>query len=191
MNFNEKLDDAFSKTSYCFTLFESRDNLLRYLNQIAIDNSIPVMIIGGASLPEYSYNRVTEDIDLVMSIPDAQKMGDVLAKDLDFTFVGHSKFKHKTGIDVNFCPTGIQAGHNRFPEPESKNPGLTYISLPLLLALKIKAKRQKDRSDFVELIKRNDLSKEYIEREVFPLLNPMDKQWALLLWQLAQKEKEG
>jgi hypothetical protein len=123
-----------------------------------------------------------------MSIQNAQKMGDILFKSPEFTFIGHSKFKHKTRININFCPTGIQAGNNKFPEPESKIPGLQYASLPLLLAMKIQAKRQKDRGDFVELIKRNNLSMEYIEKNVYSLLNSIDKKWALLLWQQAQKE---
>jgi hypothetical protein len=192
MSFSSKLDaniqDVFTKSSHCFALFEGRVNLLGFLHKLAVDNSISAMIIGGAALPRYNYNRATEDIDLVLSVSDAQKFGDILYKSSDFIFTGHSKFKHKTGIDVNFCPTGIQAGHNRFPETESKDLGLQYVSLHLLLALKVQAKRLKDKGDFAELVKRNKLSKEYVEKEVCPLLNKMDKQWAILLWEQAQKE---
>ena len=54
--------------------------------------------------------------------------------------------------------------------------------------MKIQAKRQKDRGDFVELIKRNNLHIEYIKNKVLPLLSSMDKQWALTLWTQVQNE---
>ena len=54
--------------------------------------------------------------------------------------------------------------------------------------MKIQAKRQKDRGDYVELIKRNAIPWHFIEQEVLPLLSSMDKKWATILWKQAQKE---
>ena len=107
----------------------------------------------------------------------------------DFTFIGHSKFKHiPSGLSINFCPEGVKAGHGKFPKPEGSEPGLHYVKLPSLLAMKIQAKRQKDRGDYVELIKRNTIPWQFIEQEVLPLLSSMDKKWAEILWKQAQKE---
>jgi hypothetical protein len=55
--------------------------------------------------------------------------------------------------------------------------------------MKVQAKRLKDRGDFAELIKRNGLPLEYVEKNVYPYLHEMDQQWAARLWQQAQEEK--
>ena len=187
-NLSQQLDSIFNETNRCFQLFEGRDQLLQILDQLAKKLQTSATIIGGAALAKYSYNRATEDIDLLMTVSDAKKLGNELNVDNNFTFIGHSKFQHISGISINFCPTGVQAGHDKFPPPESNQPGLQYASLPLLLSLKIKAKRLKDKGDYAELVKRNQLTIEYIKENVLSLLNSMDRQLAILLWKQAQKE---
>jgi len=54
--------------------------------------------------------------------------------------------------------------------------------------MKIQSKRLKDRADYVELIKRNNLTIDYINDKVIPLLGKMDKKWASYLYNQAQKE---
>ena len=186
--FANRLEDALAQTRRCFQLFEGRDDLISTLDAAAKQVDVPAMIIGAAAMPKYAYNRATEDIDIVTSVDDAYKLGDHLQTIGEFEFIGHSKFKHRSGIDVNFCPTGVIAGHCKFPTPESTNPGLTHASLPMLLALKAQANRYKDRADFVELVKRNKLSMEYLEQNVFPKLSTFYQQLASKLWQSAQEE---
>jgi hypothetical protein len=183
-----RLSSLFSTTSRCLTLFESRDKVLQIIDGLAKKIQAPVMLVGGAALPKYSYNRTTEDIDLVMSIQNAHKLGNELYK--TFKFIGSNKFQHSSGIIINLCPEGIgvKGSNIKFPAPESKIPGVQYVSLSLLLAMKIQAKRLKDRGDYAELIKRNNLSIQYITEKVLPLLNDMDKKWAITLWKEAQKE---
>jgi hypothetical protein len=152
------------------------------VDELAKKAQIPVMLIGGAALPNYNYNRATEDIDLVTSMGDAHKLGDEIHK--------QTKFQHHSGIMINLCPEGIgvRGSNVKFPAPESKEPGIQYVSLPLLLAMKIQAKRLKDRGDYAELIKRNNLSIGYITEKVLPLLNNIDRSWAIALWKETQKE---
>jgi hypothetical protein len=178
----------FSKTQRCFTLFEGRDDLVRSIDLTIKKLKIPAMIIGGAALPVYNYNRATEDIDLVLSYDDAIRLGNVLSVDNNFSFIGNNKFKHSSGIDINLCPTGVKAGDTSFPKVEVDAPGVHYVSLPLLLAMKIKAKRFKDRGDFAELVKRNNITLEYIEENVLPLLSNMDRKLAVSIWKRAIKE---
>jgi hypothetical protein len=185
---NRRLDEVFSPTINCHKLFESRDTLIQTLDAAAKTVGVPVMVIGGAALPKYGYDRTTKDIDIVTTVDGAHKMGDLLQGREDFKFIGHSKFKHSSGRDVNFCPEGVVVGHSKFPKPESDVPGLSYVSLPHLLAMKVQAKRLKDRGDYAELVKRNDLSLEYIKNDVFPYLHEMDKKWAVRLWEQARKE---
>jgi len=169
-------------------LFEDRDKLLRQLDAIAKSVGVPAMVIGGAALSRYNYNRATEDIDIVTMVDDAKKLGDMLNGRRDFQFIGHSSFRHSSGVNINFCPEGVVAGHHRFPKPESDIPGLHFVSLPRLLAMKIQAKRLKDRGDYAELVKRNDLTLDFIKENVWPLLSEMDRQWAVSLWQEAKEE---
>lgn len=178
-------DDKLSK---CFTLFESRSDIIRSIDDLLKSLNIPSTLIGGAALQYYNYNRNTDDIDIVLSVEDAYKFGDSLLKTGKFEFVGHNKFKHKCGLDINLCPSGTQAGHNEFQDVKDKTPGLHIIDLPDLLAMKIKAKRLKDRGDYAELVKRNKLSNGYINEKVLPLLNDLDKKWAIKLFDEAQKE---
>ena len=185
--FKEEINSIFS--SKCFILTEAREKLLPLLDKITKQAGVPAMIIGGAALSKYNYNRSTEDIDIVTTVDDAYKIGDLLQLNKDFTFIGNSKFKHiPSGLSINFCPEGVKAGHGKFPKPEGSEPGLHYVKLPSLLAMKIQAKRQKDRGDYVELIKRNAIPWHFIEQEVLPLLSSMDKKWATILWKQAQKE---
>ena len=185
---NNKLNNIFHKTNKCFQLFESRENLLYDLDRLAKRIKVPAMIIGGAALPKYNYNRVTEDIDIVTTVDDAYKLGDELGKLDSFRFIGHSKFQHNSGISINFCPEGVNAGRHKFPAPELSKPGLSYVSLPRLLSMKIQSKRLKDRGDYAELIKRNNLDWNYIKSNIFPLLKGMDKQWARVLFKKAKNE---
>jgi hypothetical protein len=188
MNFNNRLEQALFKAQQCFALFESRDNLLRSIAATIEELDISVMVIGGVALSNYNYNRATEDVDLVLSLDAANKLGDYLNDNNNFTFIGHNKFKHLSGIDINLCPSGTMAGHGKFPDVEDSSPGVRFVSLPLLLALKIQAKRLKDRGDFAELVKRNNLSLDYIKDNVFPLLSSIDQQWAINLWKKAVSE---
>ena len=187
-NLNKCLDEVFAPTIACHKLFESRDALIQMLDTMTKSVGIPAMVVGGAALPKYNYERTTKDIDVVTTLKDAYKLGDLLYGRGDFKFIEHSKFKHVSGMDVNLCPEGVVVGHYKFPKPESDVPGLSYVSLPHLLAMKVQAKRLKDRGDYAELVKRNDLSLEYIKNDVFPYLHEMDKKWAVRLWEQARKE---
>ena len=175
------------KLRECFRLFESRDQQITQLDRIVKRIKVPAMIIGGAALPYYGYNRVTEDINIITNIEDAKKLGNELLKQ-GYKFIGQNKFM-KSNLLINLCPTGVKAGGKSiFPPVESLVPGLIPASLPRLLALKVQANRAKDRGDYVELIKRNKLDWEYIEDKVIPLLDRVDMRWAKLLYDQAMEE---
>jgi len=106
-----KSPNLFHKTTQCFNLFENKNNLLNLLDDITKKLNIPATIIGGAALPKYNYNRATEDTDLITTVENAYTLGNELTKLSSFKFIGHSKFMHNSGIAINFCPEGIQAGH--------------------------------------------------------------------------------
>ncbi|MDP1712492.1 MAG: hypothetical protein Q8K86_08550 [Candidatus Nanopelagicaceae bacterium] len=178
----------------CLNLFEDKQSLIAELDALAKSLGIPAMVIGGAALPTYNFVRLTEDVDLITTVDDAHKLGDALLKTGHFQFVGHSKFKHDSGLEVNFCPEGVrthQSSIKTFPSTEDKTPGLHVVSLPRLLAMKVEARRMRDRGDVVELVKRNGLTRQWMEENVLPLLTGMGGKLAMDLWKEAQKEKEN
>jgi hypothetical protein len=179
----QKLHDKFYKTNKCFALFESRDDLLQELDELAKDLRIPIMVVGGSALPKYNYNRTTEDIDIVVAASDISKLIHALLKRGLKPMGKYNKLIHDSGmmLDVNI------PGPN-FPEPESNRAGVTHASLPLLLALKIKTGRLRDISDVVELIKRNNLPLEYIQKKIWPYLDVSNKEKSEKLWKDTQTE---
>lgn len=171
-----------------FELFEDRDNLLSKLNRIAIDLGISMVVIGGVAVAQYGYVRNTKDIDLMMSMDDAMKFGNYLNNHNEFEFIGNNSFKHLSSIDVNLCPEGVKMPHGEsFRAPDDKTPGIQIISLPDLLAMKVKAKRMKDRADFVELVKINQIDKKWIGDHL--KLSDSDQRWAIALFEKAMREQ--
>lgn len=178
------------KTKQCFQLFEHISTTIDILDDITKRTNISAMIIGGAALPKYNYKRTTEDIDVVTSAIDAQKLANELEA-AGFQFIGHNKFK-RGELEINLYPEGMLTHPQskiKFPATEDKSAGLHYVSLPRLLALKISAGRLKDRGDYAELIKINNIDQEWIEDNVIPLLTTgQSRRWAIEFWKIAQKE---
>jgi hypothetical protein len=48
--------------------------------------------------------------------------------------------------------------------------------------------QHRHRTDFIELVKRNNLDIEYIKTQVIPLLRPQQQQLVMVLFEKAQKE---
>jgi hypothetical protein len=174
-------------------LFENRDRLSHYLNDLLEKLGISAEMIGGSALSAYNYRRNTEDIDIITSVDDANKLGDYLLKNNEFDFVGRSSFLHKpSDVKINLCPTGVvitNKSSDKFPEVVNKTPGLHVASLQRLLIMKLRANRFKDRGDVAELIKRNKITWDFIEREVLPELDEIDRKRCKLLYYKALKEE--
>lgn len=152
------------------------------MDDAAKELGVPAMIIGGAALPAYNFDRLTKDVDIIMTLEHATKLGKTI-ENMGFKFIGHNAFK-RGNMEVNFCLVGASTPSGmKFPPCEDETPGLHVVSLPWLLAIKMSAKRLKDRTDYVELIKKNGLNLEWIENNVLPLSN-------LTSWKHKNKSKE-
>ena len=164
------------------TILTQLDALCRQLN-------IPITIIGGMAVAVHGYPRFTADVDILIKRVDAPRLAQSLLQ-AGWVDLGLNKLQDsKTKVLLNFCAEGVRAGRNTFPPPDHSDPGVKVAGLPLLLVLKVKANRHKDRSDVVELIKANKLSKEYLTTNVLPSLPTIDKKLILTLWQTAIDEQ--
>jgi len=109
---------------------------------------IKPVIVGGLAVQRHGYRRQTEDIDILISKADHEK----LLQDGKINF-GRLKIRRRIDVDV------LWEGRDGNPSPDFVRDGDSYYpSLEGLIYLKILAGRVKDRADVVELLKTNGLS---------------------------------
>lgn len=148
---------------------------IKALSNILKIYNINFTIIGGAARNEYKYPKITEDIDILVSKEDKDKMKNIpigYMKDLSNGRVKRfSLHEPKTLIDVIYEGEISGDGVNglKFVNPKSISThihGFSYITLKNLIEYKLSSgiyghQRYKDFDDVVELIKRNFLKKNF------------------------------
>jgi len=133
---------------------------------------IPALIMGGYAMSAYGYRRYTEDIDVV--VQDHKKAIQVL-KENGYT-EGKLWFKlvdpeGLVGIDV--LPSGVKMSGNDINNPVAEKVSLMpeFLDLKNLIRTKLGAVvsgrspvgvPEKNTSDIIELIKRNDLPRGFL-----------------------------
>jgi hypothetical protein len=172
------------------TLFENRRGVIDALNNILQQINVPADLIGGVALGSYNYIRNTEDVDILIDKSDYDRVanaivrtgGDSLGKNNKFSLSGHT---------IQICYSGLKVRHTTFKKPSNTEPGLKVIDLPQLLLMKIEAgiSQFRHRADFIELVKRNNISLQYLEDHVFGSLDKMAIAQAIELWKRAQEER--
>lgn len=171
-------------------LFENRDNIIDVLDKILRDISVPADLIGGVALGAYNYIRNTEDIDILINQSDYSKVADAIVQNGGNPLGKNNKFS-LAGHTVQVCYSGLKVRQTTFKKPSNTKAGLKVINLPQLLIMKIEAgmNQHRHRTDFIELVKRNNISLQYLKDHVFGSLNPTAKQQAISLWKTAQEEQ--
>lgn len=188
-----KVDDFFMGKS---PVHDTLLDLVRRLGEAEIDYAL----IGGLALNLHGYERVTADVDLLMTREGLEKFRE--------TFVGlgyvpaHSgarkHFKNtETGIRVEIITAGEYPGDGQpkdvsFPVPSQiaeDIDGIKVISLVPLIELKLAsglsaAHRIKDIADVQQIIEQLDLPLELGER-----LNPSVRDEYVRLWQVTASAK--
>ena len=181
--------DLLSRLNHALLLSESKLNsqLLSIIADAANHLSIPIYIIGGMAVASHGYARFTADIDVLVYTSDSTKLASWLISN-NFEDMGSNKLQRGDAL-INICTPDITAGNTKFPNLPANTPGVHIIDLPRLLAMKIDAGRYRDRSDFVELVKSNNLDENYIADIILPLINSkINKKLAIALFKRAQKE---
>jgi hypothetical protein len=175
--------------------FENDSAVFKALHRIAkrldaID--VPYAILGGMALFHYGLRRFTEDVDLLVTKDDLERIHEKL-DGLGYVRP-HTKSKHlrdaECGVRIEFLTTGDYPGDGKpkpvsFPDPSSVSSiadGIRYVTLETLIELKLasgmsNAGRLKDLADVQELIKARRLPREYADG-----LNPFVREKFSELW---------
>ena len=165
------------ESQFMESFVNNQEETMKTIAKVLKQNQIEFCFIGGAVLPEYGYNRVTEDIDILVSKKDKDKFLTLAGTYLKRKFKDAQKSFYwnnpKTQIDVIY--SGDRAGDMtkgiEYKEPHEidkiKNtiPKLTLenmIQYKLCSGLYGKG-RMKDFGDVQELIVINDLPKDYAD----------------------------
>jgi len=176
-------------------LFESYIKELDYafheIDVIFSEAGIDYCIIGGAALGKYGFLRQTEDIDILVSKLDKKKLDNLpigyIRKITDKLF-----HLHEPEAKIEVIYSGEIAGNkNGIPyyEPidisiEDKKTHAQFISLYALVIYKLSAgiygKRLKDFGDVQELIIRNKLPIDYLDKEREDIKNKYLSIWNLI-----------
>lgn len=162
---------------------------------------IPFAIAGALAANAHGHRRTTEDVDLLLT---AEGLAEFKKRRLGLGWV--EKFAGSKGVrdtrnqvNIDVILTGDYPGDGKpkpiaFPHPdevaEADPDGLPFINLKTLLELKTAsgmtaAHRMQDLADVMNLIRVNDLSRDYVEQ-----LNPFVQERFLDLWDLAQVKEE-
>jgi len=156
--------------SYITDLNKSIKNIIELLKKYRINFSI----IGGTARNQYGYQKITEDIDLLIAKEDKEKLKNIPIGYLkDISNKRARKFQlHDPETIIEIIYEGEISGDGihglKYPSPEviSKN---NIISLKYLIMFKLSSGlygigRYKDFDDIFELIKRNKLTKDYADK---------------------------
>ena len=178
-----------SNLSEKLLLLENIHHVLEALDQLLHSIGVPANLIGGIALGGYNYIRNTEDIDILIKQLDYEKVATALLSKGAIWLNKENKYSWQNHT-VQICYGGLKVRDTIFPDPTNTTPGLTIIDLPRLLAMKVEGgmNQHRHRTDFIELVKRNNLDIEYIKTQVVPLLQSQQRQLAMALFEKAQKE---
>jgi hypothetical protein len=147
------------------------------LQQLSLEEEIPIAIVGGLGAIRYGYPAATQDIEIVAPRDQLEKLVKS-APAYGFTVAGEAKSGWHTlmhgDVEINIVPEGGRARDSApttIPGPAALGVprGLDYASLPGWIELKLGSGRQKDRAHIVEVMKKTDeaplqAAREYIAR---------------------------
>ncbi|MBI3832681.1 MAG: hypothetical protein HY291_24375 [Planctomycetes bacterium] len=122
--------------------------------------SIPgcyIVIIGGIAVQELGWERYTKDVDVVV---DSDHFGELLQKlrDSEFELTTLPVLKHKqSGVEIDLLREGTTLKDSKYPLPHPKELGTNrgFASLAGLIRLKLDARRHRDITDIIEVMKRH------------------------------------
>jgi hypothetical protein len=157
---------------------------------------IPYAIVGAMALNEYGYQRVTVDIDVLMTRESLQRFKDHwLGRGYVEKFPGSRGMRDTDlGVTIDVLVTGDYPGDGQpkavqFPDPAKvaiRQRGLALLPLANLIELKLASgmsapQRMKDVTDVFELIRHAKL-----DRALSEALDPYVRAKYLELWDIAQ-----
>ena len=157
--------------------FEGRGEVhqtLRRLVRLLEKAKIPYVVMGGLALPVHGYERMTKDVDVLLTRPGFNEFRRLYVPKYYEPVRGFTRRfvdrKNQRGIDILI--TGLYPGSGKpgpiaFPDPEKVRrqvKSIQYVELVPLVELKLAARRHRDFADVVELIRYNNLDESFLDR---------------------------
>lgn len=123
--------------------------------------NIPHALAGGLAVSAHGYPRTTDDVDFLVGDEAFNKHeGGFVTLKVPLIAVGN--------VRVDFVSIDESKGEERQLRPAVEEPprseGVPIVPLPALVYMKLKAGRQKDTADLVELLKRGRVDLEEMDR---------------------------
>jgi hypothetical protein len=135
---------------------------------------IPYLILGGMALNAHLYERMTKDVDVLLTPRGFEEFKNLFVPKFYLPVPGFSRRfvdrKNQRGVDILL--TGLYPGSGKrgpiaFPDPNEyvhEHKAVRYIDLVNLIQLKLCARRHRDFADVVELIRYNHLDESFLTR---------------------------
>lgn len=139
---------------------------LEDMQRLALEQGIPIAIVGGLGAIRYGYPAATQDIDVAIAKDQLAALV-LVAPKYGFKIQWESKTGWHTlmhgDVEINVVPEGGKArdtSPTEIPSPVQMGVpiGLAYASIESWMELKISSGRQKDRAHVVEVLKKADES---------------------------------
>jgi hypothetical protein len=135
---------------------------------------IPYLIMGGLALNAHLYERMTKDVDVLLTPKGFERFKSLFVPKFYLPVPGFSRRfadrKNQRGVDVllaGLYPGSGKRGPIAFPNPNDfihEFNSVRYIDLVNLIQLKLCARRHRDFADVVELIRYNRLDESFAKR---------------------------
>jgi hypothetical protein len=161
--------------SYFMESFKNELNkAIEKIANILNEYKVSFCIIGGAARFKYHVEKMTQDIDILISKEDKNKIKKIPMGQMRDISNGRSKIfnLHDPKARIEFIYSGEISGDGihglKYVEPENIKKDfnkIPYISLIALIQYKLSAgiygERLKDFADIIDLIQKNNLKKDY------------------------------
>jgi hypothetical protein len=135
---------------------------------------IPYCIMGGMAVVAHGYERTTDDVDILLTTDGLKAFRQLLAANEFETVPGFKRrFRDKSnGVSFDIMLAGRYPGSGKpgpiaFPSPQEACVVVNehnVVNLPMLIQLKLAARRHQDFADVVNLIRHNNLDESYQDR---------------------------
>lgn len=165
---------------------------LQAMRELSEEEGIPIAVIGGAATVFHGYERFTEDMDIVVSAQDFDKIIKVCYRygfDIkSYNPTGMHELLYK-GLKIEVLEEGMFSGDPNDPKamPSPAEMGVThglqFIPLDKWVRLKLSGGRAKDNADIVEVLKKKT-PEEHQDTEAY--LQDFNPDYAQRFRQLAQ-----
>jgi hypothetical protein len=157
--------------------FQGKDEVHKTLDRVVkrLERAgIPYAVIGGMALNAHRYQRTTADVDILLTPEGFEEFRRrFVPKDYTNLPIRSRRFMdRKNEVTLDILVTGLFPGSGKpgpfaFPDPAEVSAvigKIRVVDLPMLIQLKLAARRYRDFGEVVELIRCNELDETFAER---------------------------